>query len=55
MKMKGDLDKFDKYLNNEMEKRKDESEANGKADKENIPANPENEGSGAEGVREKTE
>ena len=55
MKMKGDLGKFDEYLKNEMEKRKDESEANGKADKENIPANPENEGSGTEGVRVKAE
>ena len=53
--MKGDLEKFNKFLNEEMEKRKNESEANGETDKEDIPENTENKGSRTERVREKAE
>ena len=53
--MKGDLEKFNKFLNEEMEKRKNESEANGETDKEDIPENTENKGRRTERVREKAE
>lgn len=52
--MKGDLDEFNKYLKEKVEK-ENESKANGVVNKEDIPTNPENKGSGTEGVRKETE
>jgi hypothetical protein len=51
MKMKGDLDNFNEFLKEEMEKR-NESKGNGDIDKQDIPKDSKNEGSGTEGVRE---
>ena len=51
---------FTKFIDKKVEEEKakeakeqNEQEANGKANPENIPADPKDEGSGAEGIREK--
>ena len=48
---KGEREAFEEHINNLVEKEKDEQKGDGKADPENILANPEDAGSGAEGVR----
>jgi hypothetical protein len=52
VKMNGDSDKFNKFIEGEIEKRKkNDKEKNGKSDKKDIPKDSKDEGSGAEGVR----
>jgi len=46
---------FSTYIDKQVEKEQNEQKANGKADPEDIPADPGDEGSGTEGVREKQE
>jgi hypothetical protein len=60
IEMKGDKEKFNVYVDKKyseyqkaMEK-KDEQKANGKVDKGDIPANPNNPRSGTEGIRQES-
>ena len=55
IRMKGDMEDFNKYVEKEIEKRKQErendSKGNGEPDKPNLQGNTDGEGSGSEGVR----
>ena len=56
IKMKGDMEKFNAFLEKQVkEGMENDSKANEEPDKENIQTDSGDEGSGAEGVREKTE
>jgi hypothetical protein len=60
IEMKGDKDKFNVFLKEKHEeyerkmKEENDKKANGKADKEDIPANPDNKRSGTEGIRKES-
>jgi hypothetical protein len=60
IEMKGDKDKFNVFLKEKHEeherkmKEENDKKANGKADKKDIPANPDNTGSGTEGIRKES-
>ena len=49
--MKGDLEKFNEFLKEEMEKRENESKGDGEADKPNLQGDTDGESSRTEGVR----
>ena len=53
IRMEGKLDEFNEYLKVKTQEMIDEQEANGKADKQDIPADTKDEGSGSKGVRKK--
>ena len=56
IRMKDDLENFNKYLKKQAEKMKEmknDKKENGKLDTKNIQSNPKDEGSGSKGVRKK--
>ena len=58
VKMKGELEEFNAFIEKEMkeikekQEKKNESEADGSADKPNLQGNTDGESSGTEGIRE---
>lgn len=53
IRMKDDLEDFNKYLEKKAKEMKDDKKKDGNPDTKNIQSNPKDEGSGSKGVRKK--